>query len=202
MSQTSIMNMALDLLEEEPMLSPDDDRPAVRWMNRNYLPVLDSLIEGHPWNFALKRASIPALAEAPAFGWRYAFQLPSDCIRVMPLTYAGHRNGPSIPYEMEGRQILTDAAAPLRIRYLRRVTDMATMSPSFVQAFAASLAFRSANWITGKQSYAQALKDEAARLMATAQSIDSLSGTPEEPEDDSWVSGRSTGVSDAYTSYT
>jgi hypothetical protein len=57
--------MALDLLEEEPILSQSDNRAAVRWMNRNYGQTRDELLESHPWKFALRRAVLNAEAEQP-----------------------------------------------------------------------------------------------------------------------------------------
>jgi hypothetical protein len=194
MSETAIMNMALDLLEEEPILSPDDDRAAVRWMDRNYAPVRDALLRSHPWNFAIKRASLPILTDAPTSGWSYAYQLPSDCLRILPLAYSGYLNGRSLQYALEGRTLVSDEAAPLVISYIARVTDDAQMDPMFVQALAASLAARAASWLTGKQGVREAMQQMATQLTMQAQMVDSLEGSPAEAETDSWIDGRVTGV--------
>jgi hypothetical protein len=198
MSETSIMNQALDLLEEEPILSPDDDRAAVRWMQRNYQPVMDSLLRMHPWNFASARTALAAVSEPPSSGWSYQYDLPADCLRVLPLN-GGTLNGASVPYIIEGRRILSNAGAPLSISYIRRVTDTNQMDALFVQVFAATLASRAANWLTGKQGYSQALKQQAGELMLQAQIVDALEGSPAEPEADDWVNGRTTGT--AYGSF-
>jgi hypothetical protein len=35
------------------------------------------------WSFAIKRAALPALADAPTWGFGYAYQLPTDYLRLM-----------------------------------------------------------------------------------------------------------------------
>src|SRR5690606_15550414 len=88
-SEVDIYNMALDLLDEEVAIDPDDDRAPVRWMRRNFAPVRDAILRRNPWNFAIKRVVLPALVTPPAFGWKYRYQLPSDCLRPLPLESCG-----------------------------------------------------------------------------------------------------------------
>jgi hypothetical protein len=197
-SKTAIMNGALDLLEEDPLLSPDDDRAAARWLNRNYAMVRDGLLRSHPWNFALWRASLAALASsdasAPAWGWTYGYQQPTDCLRVIPLTRSGYANSPPIPHTIEGRMIFTDTSGPLKIRYIRRIEDETQFDALFTQAFQATLAFRAASLITGKQSYAQALREAAREAVEAAKDADVQEGSANTVIDDDWVNGRVTGV--------
>ena len=200
---TAIINMALDLLKEEPILSATDDRTAVRWMNRNYQPIRDSLMRLHPWNWAMVRVALAALSTPPAFGWAYQYQLPADCIRVLPLTGSasvygspstgGTLNGPSVKFAIEGRYLLTNAPPPIQLSYIQSITDETLMDAAFVQALATTLAARAANFITGKGEYAKELKQEAGQLVMQAQMVDALEGTPPDPEQDDWVNGRSGG---------
>ena len=185
----AIMNMALDMLQEEPILTAEDDRAAVRWMNRNFQPVCDSMLRVHPWNFAVRRASLAALSDAPSSGWTRQFQLPADCIRILPAT-SGYLNGASVPHAIEGRKLLTDSGSPFTLSYIGRVSSESSMDPMFVQALAATLAARAAPFITGKNSLAQTLAQQAQQLTMQAQMVDSLEGTPYEAESDDWVNGR------------
>jgi hypothetical protein len=187
---TEIINQALDLLEEEPALSIDDDRDVVRWMRRNYEPSKDALLRRHPWNFAIKRATLAALSAAPAFGWDRAFQLPPDCLRLFPLTESGGFEGPSVPYALEERKILTDAAAPLKIRYVFRVEDASLFDPLFVEVLAQTLAMKAANWITRKQSYTERLSLMLRETLSNAQFIDGLETFGERAEADDWIIAR------------
>lgn len=195
-SQTDIINMALDLLEEEPMLDPDDDRAPIRWMKRNLQPAIDGMLRLHPWNFAVRRKALSAETGAPVSGWKRQYVLPPDCLRVLPLN-DGTLLGRSVPYALEGRRILTNAEAPIQIVYVGRPDDATVLDALFVQALAATLASRAANWITGKQSYAQALRQQAQELILQAQMVDALEGTPADPEADDFVMGRFTGPVDS-----
>ena len=198
-SRAAIMNMAMDLLDEEPIVSPTDNRKAARFLNRNYEAVRDALLRRHPWNFAMTRASLPAEVTAPAFEWSYSYVLPPDCLRVLPLTTDGTANGYPRSHIVEGRRILTSQSGPLKFRYIRQVTDENEFDAMFVQALAGTLAYRGAMLITGKQSYAAAAQQFAAQAVQDAQMVDALEGTPEEPLGDDWVNGRSTGVMPEYS---
>lgn len=189
-SEVAIYNMAFDLLQEEEAISPSDDRAVVRWMNRNYAPVRDAVLRRHPWNFALERASLAELGTAPAFGWNHAYQLPADCLRILPLTYDGALNGASLSYEVEGRKILTDEIAPLKIRYIKRVTDTTQFDPLFDQLLAAELALRASNWISGKQSYTEQIREAVRQANSMATLVDALEGTPPETEDNALIDVR------------
>ena len=194
MSSTAIMNMALDLLDEEAILDASDDRTVVRWMNRNFGPVRDSLLRLHPWNFAKRRAALPARSTAPAFGFTRAFPKPAGCLRVLPLASLGARNGHRVDFSIEGPDILTNAGSPLQVIYIARVEDDGLFDPLFTQYLAATLGTRAANYVTGKQSYAERVGQIAKDLRGDAQMVNGLEGVPEQSYDDDWVGGRHTGV--------
>lgn len=186
----AIMNMALDLLDEVPILTAEDDSAAIRFMRRNYQPVADSMLRLHPWNFAIRRSSLSRLADNPQSGYQYQFQLPADFIRLLPLSEGGTLNGTSLAFRREGSKILTNAGSPLTILYVARVSDESEMDPIFVQALATTLAARAASLVTGKNTLAKTLQDEARQLTIQAQMVDALEGTPYEPEADDWINAR------------
>jgi hypothetical protein len=190
LSEVAIFNMAFDLLDEEVAVSPDDDRAAVRWMKRNFGPTRDALLELHPWDFALGRVILPAMSEAPAFGWQRAFAEPADCIRILPLTGDGELDGAPVPHEVEGGAILTDAPAPLKVRYIRRITNPGLFSPLFAEALAARLAAKGAMWMTGKQSYVERLEVTQEKLLRQARLAMALTGTAPRPVAEDWIDAR------------
>lgn len=190
LSVTEIANLALDHLDEAPLQSIDDGGTVARWFRRNFWPVAWALMRRHPWNFALARASLPAAAVPPPFGWGRAFPLPGDCLRVLPLTSDGEEAGRALPFKLEGRDILTDPPAPLMLRYVRRIDDTGLFDPLFCEALALTLAHKAAHFVTGKQSYAQALAEAARAVIAEAQVVDALEGTPDEAEADYWIEAR------------
>ncbi len=190
LSEVAVYNMALDMLEEGPVTAPSEESRAARLLSRNYPQTRDEVLRAHPWNFALKRTRLPALAEAPAFGWQRAFHLPSDCLRVLPVALGGGFNARPIPHEIEGSHILTDEPAPLAIRYIRRVSDPGRFDALFARALAARLAVYVGHVITGKQGYIERVGRIYSETLMEARRIDSLEGSAATPLGEDWIEAR------------
>lgn len=189
-SATDIANRALDILKEAPISSIEDARPIAMWLKRNFDVTRDALLEESEWNFALKRASLPASSTAPAFGWQKQYQLPGDCIRVIPLTADGSFEGTPVPFEVEDGKILTDAEAPLKVRYVYRNENYAAYPATFQQALSAKLAMKMAHWLTGKSSFVQIAEGMYRDAMSKAWLSDAAQGSVPRPADEQWISAR------------
>lgn len=181
-SETMIAALAGDILDEFNVDSLDDGSPFSRFLLREFGPARDEFLQLYPWHVAQTRAALPVLTEEPAFGWDYQYQLPSDCLRLLPLREDGNHNGAEIPYELEDEsKVLTNASGPLKVRYVKRLTNIAKWRPLMCRAFASRLAMYGATRMTGKQSYYQKAAVEAQRTMFEATHADSLErGTPED----------------------
>lgn len=190
MTPTDICNMALDILKEAPLSSIDEDHPVANWCRRNFAVSRDSLLARADWNFAMKRASLAKDASAPAFGWKHSFTVPSDCLRIVPLTHNGLSEGTPIPHEIEGGKIFTDALGPLKVRYVARTEDYARYPAVFVEALSAYLASKAAHWITGKQGYQQIALQMFSESMRNAWLVDAIEGTAPRAADNEWISQR------------
>ena len=187
---TQICNLALDYLDEAPLAAIDDNSAVARWFRRNFWPMAWSLMRKHPWNFAMARALLPASATPPAFGWSHAYDLPADCLRAMPLTADGRDDGRPVRHKVEGARILTDAPPPRPLLYIRRIDNTGLFDQQFTDVLAAALAQKAAHFITGKASYAQQLGQTLQGLLAEAQAVDALEGSPDDPIDDFWIEAR------------
>ena len=162
-SKIAIWNMALDHLKEAPLSSTTDEDAFCKWLQRNYDQTRDYVLGRYIWKFAQARAAIAAESAAPAFGWTKQFVMPSDMIRLIPLTLNGAWMGTPIAYELEGNangdQVVLcnwDAGA-LNIRYIRRITNEGKFTNDFCEVLAIRLARRMAHWATGKNSLVQTL---------------------------------------------
>jgi len=187
-SDVSICNRALRVLGVAPILALGEDSKAGSWAQETYADVRDGLLAEYPWNFAIRRALLAAGGSAPLWGQSRAFPLPADCLRVLavegePLTRVE-------PYRIEGRAIATDAAPPLGIRYIARVTDPAQFSPLFVEALAARLAAEGAFHFTGSTSREEQLRQAYRELAANARRYDAQEGTAEALVANDWVEAR------------
>jgi len=130
-SKVEIANIALVGLRASTINSFTDETAEAIAVNVIWDNVRASELSKHPYNFAMKRASLPRLAEAPAFGYTYQFQLPVDCLRV-------HEAINNMDFKIEGDKLLTNAEE-VDIKYIFDNTDISTWTPSFKDLVAARL---------------------------------------------------------------
>lgn len=196
-SQVDIANRALTKLGEARIMSLSDDVEAARAVSSLWDIVRDNELRARTWNFSVKRTSLAALNSTPSFGFEYEFQLPSDCLRVLMIGeyYPGpsltdYRNSPEAEWQIEGRKILTDYAAPLYIRYVASITDTGSWDAMFVEAFASKLAVELAERLTQsstKRDFAWREYETALRMAVRA---DAIENPPEPLADDAWILSR------------
>lgn len=189
-SETEIAQMALDLLGDYALIELDDETKQARLCKRNYAPMRDATLRAHPWNCALKRVALAKKPEAPPFGFGFQYQLPSDCLRVLPPTVEGVRGADTIDHVVEGRLLLTDHDAPLPIVYIRRVTDTGVFDPLLVHAISARLAYQIAYNLTGSRSKQSDVGALYGDVVAEARRVDGIEGEPMEQEQSEWLRAR------------
>ena len=188
-SVVSICNRALDLLGADPITSLEDGSKSANLCLRNFESIRDAVLRSYPWNSAMRRARLAALAESPAWGFLYQFPLPTGpdparCLRV-------YRVDGCDDYRVEGRRLLTDAPPPLDIHYIGEISDPADFDPLLSDAIAARLAVYLAANITESASRIEAMRANYRDALAQARSADSQEGTPETLDTDVWLASRS-----------
>lgn len=176
-SQVNVFNMALDILRETPVSSLDDANAVARWGNRNFAVSRDALLESYYWKFAIDRDELAADATAPEFDWTYRYELPTDCLQLLPLREDGKWEGNPILHEVENNFILTNASGPLKVRYIGRRDDPGTWSNLFCTALACDQAYRMAHWLTGKANYVEIAEKAFNKAMVAAKRANALLGT-------------------------
>jgi hypothetical protein len=179
-SQVDVANLALIKLGDIQITTFEDDSAHARVVKLLYPRVVDAVLRDHKWRFAVKQASIPQLAGAPI--WRYArrFQLPTDpyCLRVLRVSTEAPELGNTTPWELQGREILTDATT-VNIEYIARVTDPQQWDVAFLDALVERLASELAMPITNTPTIRGQLLQAYALKMDAAKSTDGMEGTPE-----------------------
>lgn len=188
-SVVSICNRALDLLGADPITSLEDGSKSANLCLRNFDSIRDAVLRSYPWNSAMRRAQLPALAEAPAWGFSYQYLLPTGpeparCLRVCRVDGCDE-------YRVEGRRLLTDTAPPLAILYIGEITDPADFDPLLSDAIAARLAVYLAANITESASRVEAMRAHYRDTLALARTADAQEGTPELLDPDIWLASRS-----------
>lgn len=196
MDDVTICNLALTRIGDETITALSDTSKRARLCRVHYAPTRRAVLEAHPWNFAVKRAELAVLADAPNHEFTYALTLPTDFLRVIrtSLEAEGYDDA---PYRIETmvtggdvvRVLVTDTDT-LSIEYLADVTDPNLFSPLFVDLLAARLAAELCMPITDTMSAAQALWQIYESKLREARSTDAQQGTPREFFGDQWIAAR------------
>lgn len=169
-SHTGIVNAALaELGSTEKITSFDDATSGVgRRARALWSDILRELLYQHPWNFAIRRATLNPHGDVPAYGVARQFQLPVDCLRWLPEGDATARR-----VEREGDKLLTDADT-LAIRYIAFLDDPSVWSPLFVRAMTLALAAAMAEGVTQSEGIKDRLAERAEMTLRKAKRADGL----------------------------
>lgn len=171
-SQTRISNRALILLGTSTRLvSVDDTAPLAKLIKQLWHESRRAGIAAHTWNFALHRVLLNADGEAPAFGYTRRFKLPPDNLGWKPWPRDSEFYFAGVE---EGGYLLSDAPAPLRVRYLRDIEDVGAWSAPFGIFMAYQLALDLAQAATQFAGKEQDMADRREMALAEATKQDGL----------------------------
>ena len=188
-SVIDIINSALGKVGEGTITALTDGTNAANVANVLYAPVRDRLLRGHVWNFALERVQLARLADAPAFGFNYKYQLPADNIRVVE-AYNNDQGIGAVEYRIEGKTMHSDAEE-IYLLFIKQVTDTNAMTADFREALAFSLAADMAVPIANSRILAAQMVAEAEKWTRRAKSSDSIEDFPQGIPDGTWSNDRS-----------
>lgn len=196
-SEVDIANRALGKLGAATITDLEEDDPKAVALNVAFPVVRDAELRRRRWRFAVARYSLPADATAPAFGFQRSFTFPDGCLRVIQVgeydlgpNLADYRAAPTEVFSIEGRKILTNLSAPLKVRTIQSITDTTLWDAAFVEAFASRLAYECCERITQSDSKRQLAMDDYKLAIREAARANALEVSPQEATDDTWVMAR------------
>jgi hypothetical protein len=108
-----------------------------------YAQTRDALQRSNLWRFARARETLSPNTVSPDFEYSYAYDLPSDFLRMISI-FEDNDDGANISrytYSLEGKQLLSDEDS-MEIRYIRQVTDPTVFDPLFVEVLVLQLALK------------------------------------------------------------
>jgi hypothetical protein len=191
--KVEIANLALQEMGAEPITSLSDDQKTARVINLRFDSLRDSFLRMHSWNFAKARARLSRLEDSPAFGFRFAYALPSDWLRTLHVTTdASTKPEHQVTephYQIEGKQLLADHDEVFMM-YLRRVTNTEEWDELALDAFVLFLASRTARAITQNLDLAQSLADDFRIKLGEARFYDATDEPAQRLESDEWLVSR------------
>ena len=195
-SVVDICNEAMDLLGAATITALTENSKEARLCNRRFETVRDSVLRSHPWNTAIKRATLAKDSESPAFGFANQFTLPTDpyCLRVLSF-WNSNIDSDVAPYDsevmfkIEGRKVLSNEGT-CKITYLARITDTETYDSLLSSTIAHKLAAETAYAITGSTTVSQSMQQLYELRLREARSIDAMEGVPDKMIADDFVNIR------------
>tara|TARA_R100000988_G_scaffold78127_1_gene41999 strand:- start:4 stop:558 length:555 start_codon:yes stop_codon:yes gene_type:complete len=180
-SIVDIANKGLTYLGANAITALTDDTVEGRAINRIHEQSRQYCLRDHPWNFAMTRVSLAADTTTPVWEYANLFPWPSNCLRIIEVDTTEE-------WAVEGRNIVSDAAAPLNILYIADITDTSIYDAKFTEAFAMRLASDVAYEITSSQTVVASASAAYQTLIQEARLVDAQETTS--ASEDSWLSVR------------
>lgn len=178
-SSTQICNMALSRLGNRVTVNSitDPTVPEERICAIWYDPCRQSVLKRLMPNCALERKVVAKLSVTPAFGYAYAYQYPSDCLKVLGV---GDVQDKENNYAVEGSMILTDEDYEdgMNLRYIKDLTDVSKMTVEVCLAISAEMMEKIALQVTQD---AEKLKAANAFIKIDMGSASALNGQENRP---------------------
>jgi hypothetical protein len=161
----------LEALDYEGLIAAQAQEEAITCV-RHFAFIRDKLLELYPWVFA-RKTSAPAQLSTPLSGWRYAYALPADCLKLLALvevpehdiTPSPRRHGSTGSMTLEhweqvGRTVCCNHR-PVHARYTAQITDVNQWDSGFTDVFCCMLAGEAMAAIIGEPNAIQLMDQRA-----------------------------------------
>ncbi|XPV77045.1 MAG: hypothetical protein ACNI27_03755 [Desulfovibrio sp.] len=192
-SKVKICNRALAMIGEAArIINLDESSETARLCRLMYEDLLHAVLEEHPWGFAHCRKDLggPVLP-APAFGFRFAYQVPNDCIKVLEIYDSkGTQIKEEMSWEREGDRLVIDVPNRIFIKYTRKVEDAGLYPPLFVEALVARLSAELSEPLAKQNSLTDRLWGIYNRKIARAKSSSAREQAQKRAVVGTWAGGR------------
>lgn len=198
-----IFNRAIGLIKgqkagEQPDFIDNRYEDEISACKRGFNSIRDRLLQNHAWVFARKTYT-PALLSEGIPGWRYTYQLPDDCLKVIaviaPDRRANFANGCECmnvseysenveltDFEATDKMLCTNREVVF-IRYTSRIEDTGKFTGTFTEALVIMLAIEVAYNVTDDKPRIQLLEQKLAGIIQEAKDngdIKQESGLPKQ----------------------
>lgn len=164
-TEIEICNGAIVKCRGRAILTINDDSLEAKLCKVSYPFVRNRLLRGHPWNFNKKRAVLAESLTAPAYEFENAFNLPSDCGKLLETTIPLE-----IKWAVESNQIVTNWSE-VSILYGAMITDATKFDAQFTSVLIAELAAEICYPLTQSTALADRLAQEAKDKLREARSM-------------------------------
>ena len=194
--QLTLYNNALGILGERSLASLTENREPRRvldelWDSGN---AVTHILEEGQWKFSLRTSKMIADPTiTPSFGYRVAFQVPTDCVRFVQVCSDEYLNSPLTAYSVEAGVFYSDLSA-VYVQYVSKDVTYGFNSSLWPETFkdylSAWLASRAALRITqsdDRKKFAIALLKQ---IKSDALAKDAMQGPTQFTPQGSWTRAR------------
>jgi hypothetical protein len=168
-STVDICNGALNQLGATTILSLTEDSKNARLCNSRYTQVRDAVFRSHPWNCLQVRVELASSTTTPAWGYKFKFDLPGDCLRLLRILDFDSN------YQVEGKAILSNNSS-MKILYISRVEDPNQYDELLRETLSAALGSDIAYAITSNNTTSQNMLVTYQEKLKDARFVDSTEG--------------------------
>lgn len=181
-NRTSVINSALRLIGASQInLQSSESSPVNSLASAVFTGVLRNVLSEHPWSFAIKYFELSLLSTVPLIGYAYAYQTPSDCIRICDILTTPFLSSigsdvvpiteyPKVKFEHIGGSIYTNAS-PCYARYTQTDCESYAHEP-FIEALSIRLAIEIAQSLASGGVNSQSLEQRYLYILENAKSFD------------------------------
>jgi hypothetical protein len=115
------INAALTRGGNNPITQLNDGTPGGNIAGANYDQIVKGLLTAYPWRWATKTETLAAISGTPDLPWLYAYQLPSDLLKLRVVTADGY----PFDYERQFNKLLCNIPADAEVvaKYTWNVTE-------------------------------------------------------------------------------
>lgn len=205
-SEVEICNLGLTRVGHSMISSLAENTKAATLCNLHYARCRNLLLRHHPWNFAVKRATLALSATTPNHEFTYQHALPTDCLKVIRTSWETSEGvsgasvygfpgvhgyaSDTVPYRIEGRFLLCNEDTA-KIEYIAEITDVTQFDELFVDVLAQRIAAEVAMALTDNAAATKSAWDIYSAKLADAVATDAQEGTPRDVVDTSgWIGAR------------
>ena len=190
-----LYNDALSILGMEPLASNDADAHRKVMIDRVLdARLVESLLEDVSWQFSITSDKIDYNSSIePAWGYQYAFDKPTDYLRLEGIYADEYFRSPITSYHDEDTYLLCDYQT-IYVQYVSSdyLTNPNTWPAFFARLVAARMAKDAAGSIAG--SDVRRADDEYLRRFNNATTNDAIQSPPRKIREGSWVKARGRGI--------
>jgi hypothetical protein len=199
-TQLGLYNSALRILGEEKLASLSEDREPKRVLDGIWDDgLINRMLEQGQWNFATRTARLDYESSIePVFGYRRAFEKPTDCIRLIALSVDEYFSIPLNQYRDEAGFWFCDYDQ-IYVSYVSNDdeygNDLSLWPETFKRYVENYLALHSCERLTQNKSKFADLFKITERALIDARSKDAMGGPTRFMPPGSWTTARRAGRS-------